>query len=139
MASRAATLFSAPCSSADPACPPGPAAQVVGAAQERVMAANQRGQGEERRMFVSPQVRAEAGPGCAGWAPPCATHAELAHAGSFTPQMLQVLLRMRQLEAMVGDSEEEGEEAGSSGDEEQDGVGGGRRRRGPPGGDCSIM
>ncbi|EFN54263.1 hypothetical protein CHLNCDRAFT_135819 [Chlorella variabilis] len=73
--------------------------QVLGAAAERRMAANQAAQGEERRMFIS-------------------------------PEMLQLLLRSRQLEAMHSSDSEEGEEE----DEDDEDVEGRRHHA-----DCAIM
>jgi hypothetical protein len=68
--------------------------QVLGEAARRRMAANQRAQGEERRMFIS-------------------------------PEMLQLLLRARQLDALRGSDSEEVEE---DEDDDEDGSDAARRR-----------
>lgn len=49
-----------------------PCLQVIGPAQERVMAANERSQGEDRRIFLTPQMLQVGRAGCAARLSCCA-------------------------------------------------------------------
>lgn len=92
------------------------------------MAANERNQGEDRRIFLTPQMLQVGG--VAVWCCDCRAGAGLAPTGSLLVAPMQVLLRARGLGALAGsDSEGEEEDEDGSGDE------GGRHVRT----ECSIM